>query len=400
MNVLILTPDRVGSTLLQRLITIYMLRKGFDKPVINLHELSNGLEKYIHPDLGTEVLGKPPSPYYSQSLSEIVDLLESVDHYKTSRLAHYHLVRRDDPGAEQLAFYEYLNDNFYIIRCERENLFEYALSWVIRAHSKRLNVYSINEKVDVFKDIYKNGVTCNKSGFFARLQAYKDYIEWTNKHFDVQSCFKYEDVIDNLEEYILGLDFMQGSKDNKWEDMFGIDFKSWNKCHKGFSDLALLPSDGDKEFKPVLVTPQDWKNMKGESWPEYNEADDVNSLPVDDKIKNEIDTLTDAQSNTFNVSKEKFEFLKNNIALYRDTFHQIDEIVKSGLLVTNIPVKLQSFEEKKTLIKNYDECVKWYNDWVNENNFGTPFNEEEHIEQINKETSFFNDFSNQLTHKK
>ena len=48
MNVLILTPDRVGSTLLQRLITIYMLRKGFDLPVVNLHELSNGLQKYYN----------------------------------------------------------------------------------------------------------------------------------------------------------------------------------------------------------------------------------------------------------------------------------------------------------------------------------------------------------------
>ena len=44
MNVLILTPDRVGSTLLQRVLTVYMLRQGFDKPVINLHELTNGLK--------------------------------------------------------------------------------------------------------------------------------------------------------------------------------------------------------------------------------------------------------------------------------------------------------------------------------------------------------------------
>ena len=48
MNVLILTPDRVGSTLLQRVLTIYMLRKEFDRPVINLHELTNGLIKYYN----------------------------------------------------------------------------------------------------------------------------------------------------------------------------------------------------------------------------------------------------------------------------------------------------------------------------------------------------------------
>ena len=45
MNVLILTPDRTGSTLLQRVLTVYMQINNFDKPVINLHELINGLAK-------------------------------------------------------------------------------------------------------------------------------------------------------------------------------------------------------------------------------------------------------------------------------------------------------------------------------------------------------------------
>ena len=143
MNVLILTPDRVGSTLLQRLVTIYMLRKGFDKPVINLHELTNGLEKYYNTILNQEVLGKPTGTEwgYYQKLNKIEELLKSVDHYKTSRLAHYHIVNRKDSIEEQIKFYEYLNRNFYIISCRRDNLFEHALSWGINAHSKKLNVY-------------------------------------------------------------------------------------------------------------------------------------------------------------------------------------------------------------------------------------------------------------------
>ena len=35
MNVLILTPDAVGSTLLQRMLTIYMQFHDFNRPVIN-----------------------------------------------------------------------------------------------------------------------------------------------------------------------------------------------------------------------------------------------------------------------------------------------------------------------------------------------------------------------------
>ena len=119
MNVLILTPDRVGSTLLQRLLTVYMIQKKLDRPVINLHELSNGLEKYYNESMKQEVLGKPRGVAwgYYQSLPEVIDLLSSVDHFKTSRLAHYHLVSRKDSLDDQIKFYEYLNKNFFIISC-------------------------------------------------------------------------------------------------------------------------------------------------------------------------------------------------------------------------------------------------------------------------------------------
>jgi len=98
MNVLILTPDRVGSTLLQRVITVYMQSHTYNRPVINLHELTNGLMKYYSPVFNQEVLGKPtdrPWGYY-QSLDEILEHLNSTDHYKTARLAHYHILNRQE----------------------------------------------------------------------------------------------------------------------------------------------------------------------------------------------------------------------------------------------------------------------------------------------------------------
>ena len=58
MNVLILTPDAVGSTLLQRMLTIYMQFHQFDRPTINLHELTNGLAKYYSPEFNQELVGK------------------------------------------------------------------------------------------------------------------------------------------------------------------------------------------------------------------------------------------------------------------------------------------------------------------------------------------------------
>ena len=194
MNVLILTPDRVGSTLLQRLITVYMLRKDFGRPVINLHELSNGLVKYYNELLNQEVLGKPEGTDwgYFQSLPEVIQLLSSVEHFKTSRLAHYHLVRRGDSLDDQIKFYEYLNRNFYIISCRRDNLFEYALSWAIHAHSKTLNVYSIRDKILTYRDIYQRGITVTEQSLYKHLDNYVRYDNWVDQYFNVQSYFDYD----------------------------------------------------------------------------------------------------------------------------------------------------------------------------------------------------------------
>jgi hypothetical protein len=58
MNVLVLTPDAVGSTLLQRMLTIYMQFHDFSRPVINLHELTNGLACYYSPEFNQELVSK------------------------------------------------------------------------------------------------------------------------------------------------------------------------------------------------------------------------------------------------------------------------------------------------------------------------------------------------------
>ena len=154
-NILILTPDRVGSTFLQRFVTILMNAHKYDRPVIILHELTNGITRYYNSEYNCEILGRcnrveGKRGGYHQSLSEVVDLLSSVDHYKTSRLALYHILQRNDSIAEQVEFYKYLNENFFIISAQRENLLEHAISWVIVTHSKKLNVYSPLEKQNIF----------------------------------------------------------------------------------------------------------------------------------------------------------------------------------------------------------------------------------------------------------
>ena len=200
MNVLILTPDAVGSTLLQRTLTIYMQFHDFGRPVINMHELTNGLDKYYSPEFGREIVSKKTVQKwgYHQTLQQVTELLDSVDHYKTSRLAHYHIRRRGDTMEQQVPFYSYLNENFYVIACRRANVFEHALSMTLNTITKKLNVFNAYEKIDTFYEIYKSGVTLDPVVFTNHLWSYKQYVKWSEQHFDIASYFNYEKDIPRL----------------------------------------------------------------------------------------------------------------------------------------------------------------------------------------------------------
>ena len=173
MNVLILTPDRVGSTLLQRLITIYAnINENYNPLTINLHELTNGLVSYHNETFNQSVIGKKQDGWgYHQTLQTITGMIDSCDHDIVSRLAHYHLKNRQDSTTDQLAFYKYLNENFYIIAARRNNLFEHAMSWCIAVEAKKLNVYSFEEKHTIYNKILSNNrrniftYICNASNY-------------------------------------------------------------------------------------------------------------------------------------------------------------------------------------------------------------------------------------------
>jgi hypothetical protein len=339
MNVLILTPDRVGSTLLQRLITIYMTAHEYNKPVINLHELTNGLMKYYSPVFNKEVLGKPndgrPWGYY-QSLPEITTMLAEADHYVTSRLAHYHIVNRQDSIQDQVPFYQFLNDNYYIISAQRDNIFEHALSWCIYTDSKKLNVYSHSEKLNVFGELYKNKITIEPGKMINYLFKYKDYLKWVNDHFHVSSYFYYDRDMSRIEDYILGLGiFNSQPKKKTWNDIFQIEFDSWNKCHYLLSDLSGI---GKQLTDLPRLSYEANANYQLQS---LNADTIVNSLTVPDQ-----------------------KFLIQSGPAYKQVASAIQELVDHKVLVTPVPIKLQTLLEKRLLIQNFDECVSVYNEWM------------------------------------
>jgi hypothetical protein len=341
MNVLILTPDRVGSTLLQRLITVYMAAHEFDKPVINLHELSNGLMKYYSPVFNQEVLGKPQgrSWGYYQSLNEITELLDSVDHYKTSRLAQYHIKGRADTIADQIPFYKYLNDNFYIISAQRDNLFEHALSWCIYNESKRLNVFSHEDKIDTFADIYKNKITVDPKILIDYIFQYKEYLDWVDQHFTVNSYFKYDQDLPRIEDYILNLSiFNKQDKKKTWKEIFKIEFADWNRCHYLISDISGIGQQlSNSQARPQLTFDSIQPNaqLQLQSMPQ---SDIIQSLTVQDQ-----------------------KFLVEHGPAYVSATNAMKELIRKKVLTTLIPIKLQTMLEKKLLVKNFDECVDAYN---------------------------------------
>ena len=353
MNVLILTPDRVGSTLLQRLITVYMNMHKFDRPVINLHELTNGLIKYYNEDFGQEVLGKPNGRAwgYFQTLEQITDLLHSVPHYKTSRLAQYHIKNRQDTLAQQVPFYQYLNDNFFIISARRDNLLEHGLSWCIQLHSKKLNVYSHAEKIDTFYDIYQNRITVEPAALIRYLDQYVEYLNWVDNHFQVSSYFHYERHMPQIEEYILGLPVFNNQPPQSFKNTFDIEFRDWNICHYLGSDLSGLSAQLEHRGNPQL---------------EYSGSTPTTTALVPTR-QNEIAS---------SLSRDDQEFLLKHGANYREARNAMLDLVDRKVLVTPVPIKLQTLLEKKLLIRNYDECVSVYNEWAGKKQIGIVYNDE------------------------
>ena len=208
MNTLILTPDGVGSTILQRLVTMALHLEKM--PVRNTHELTNGLI------LKNSIANKDSDLGYTQTLDQIINILEesSTDTQLVSRVAKYHLDARKDSLPEQENFFSFLK-KFYKkkIMCVRENIFEYAMSWSIRNKSGVLNVYDRQdrEKVLQVSDV-------DESYFQKKCQDYVDYQAWMERYFPDVIKVSYEKLVTDSD---IVIEEITGYK-NTFKNVFGI----------------------------------------------------------------------------------------------------------------------------------------------------------------------------------
>ena len=379
MNVLILTPDAVGSTLLQRVLTIYMQLHEFDRPVINLHELTNGLEKYYSVDFNQEILSKRQVKEwgYYQSLEEVVQLLDSVSHYKTSRLAQYHILNRQDPIHQQVPFYRYLDNNFFIIACRRHNIFEHALSMSLNKITKKLNVFDHEEKIDTFADIYLNRVTIDLRVFLYQLHRYSEYIKWSNDHFNIGSFFYYDQHLENIEQYILNLPVFNSQRNKiTWEKQFGINFHNWNRMHHIPSNIGTLLSSPDA-IKTLLT---------------YKEtSDDGQLMTLNKSAKQLIVSKSDPAT---------IQFLNHHQQGFKNVNSAIEKMCKLDVMMSPPPIKKQTLAEKMHIINNFSECLKLYNKWIDKHpDLGQPLSDDDLQSQAYKEHTSWNSFNTQAVDK-
>jgi hypothetical protein len=344
-----------------------MSKKGFDKPIVNISSLISGTLELVHSDvLNQPILNWQVKNTYNQSVTEIIDLLESVDHYIIGRLEEDDLKHLGWSRADELTFYHYLNHKFYIIEGGRRNLFEHVLSKATRTETpKELS--------------QPQSRTVAKETIIKLCNVYKSFKEWCLEHFDVASYYYYEDYIhnpDSIEEYILNLDFMQDNPNGTWKDMFGQTFAEFNTYHNLIRPRENLSQDRNITYNASAALPElrnQYLALKGDDWPDIDEIQDQ-ELPesiTQDSIAINNNLLILKNNNIVSVSKTGSKFLTNNRHIYLHTINQLKTLDGTGLMSTQgIPVKRQTLIQKIRHIKNINEVISWYNSWVKINNLG------------------------------
>ncbi len=199
-NYLVLTPDGVGSTYLQRALTVYLQCADLD--YWNTHELLNGL------GIEDGSLYKDFTHEYSQTVEDICNKLLITGNFLVSRIAHYHVLGRQKLREENYAdLYRECNRKFNtIIFCARDP-FEYALSWGIRHKSGLLNVYSVAQRIETHGVGVKEPIDLDY--FQSKLDQYAEYEYWAQDNFNITKKVNYDDLhndVDQQMQDITGLD--------------------------------------------------------------------------------------------------------------------------------------------------------------------------------------------------
>jgi len=338
MNYLVLTPDGVGSTYLQRALTVYLNSSGLE--YYNTHELLNGLaldeDNNLHKVRKGRIAEEKLIVGYSQSLEEIVKLIKRNEGNLVSRIAQYHVEDRlagkwpywinslSEKGNRDLAernknedyteFYDTCRNNYdKIFYCTRDP-FEYALSWSIRIITGKLNVYSIKERIEThgenvtYDDIDLDFMT-------TKLDQYERYIYWVKDNFKDAVEIKYDDMYTNIDSVL--------------SNITELDYKMLNTWGTSLQDYNTLL------YKMSMI---------------YNPA-----LDYSDKL----------------IEYQKILVKQNKL------FH-------SGM-----PIKMTTLQDKSKRVSNFVSCLETYNKWAKGSNEYSELSKEQILDKIQKEEQIY-----------
>jgi len=293
-NYLILTPDGVGSTYLQRALTVYLNSAEVD--YWNTHELLNGL------GLSDGNLYKDFNLGYSQTLSEICGLLESTSNSLVSRIAQYHVIGRlEDKKENYQQLYNACNKKFdKIFYCTRDP-FEYALSWSIRQKTKLPNVYSIKQRIEFHGEDKKQDIDLDF--FIAKLNQYKDYDYWVSENFKNTQPVEYDTLHNDVDTVLQNL---TGCTHNV-EDRFGVSLQDYSRI-RYLASKYIQTKDKQYLFDKTLA----------------------------------------------NGTIDLFKFIR--------------DLEGSKKAVGGIPVKMNTMQDKRSKVVNFEDAILTYNNWAKSSN--------------------------------
>jgi hypothetical protein len=288
MNILILTPDAAGGSILQRIITLILYYK--DENVSNCREITEGI------CLKNNRVCKDHSAGYEQTIDSIIDVLKKSKTSLISRLSKYHLDNREEKEDSCKKLYNFLNEyNNIKLVCLRKNIFEYALTWGIREKTSGLGTTYYKKEIKEFDEIK----TINIDYFLKKCKDYVEYVKWTNIFFPTHIKVFYEDFVTEPDISIKNLfkidvDFFKNKFGNSLKEIFKIEYK----------------------------------------W--------VHNLQT-------------------NINKEQIKSLIK--------YRMATELLRKKDITSVSPFKNKTLEDKKRIVKNYDECKKTFYNFAREHNW-------------------------------
>jgi hypothetical protein len=256
-------------------------------------------------------------------------------------------------------------------------VFEHALSMTLNKVTKKLNVYSAAEKIDTFYDIYQSGIELDPQAFKYQLNAYRDYINWSDQYFNVSSYFNYEQDMPRIEQFILNLPLFSNQPELvTWEKNFGITFNTWNKMHYACSDLGSLSLESNVKIKQLMLG----HSSANQTMQGGTAVQNINRLQTQFLQEGIFSLLSEEQQSQLAFAKQG----------YAEAQKTINQMIKLGIVISGPPIKKQTLAEKAKIVKNFNQLTEIYNQWATDNpGVATPIADQDVLNQVQQENQFW-----------